>query len=182
MRYHDFMSDIPSPDPAIQAPPPELPLAPPVMAIPRTPAQRRLEVRIWSAFVFVLCAGMLGIGLWLTPKPAGTGSHEELGLPPCSFLATTGYPCPTCGCTTAVSHFAHGHILTSLLTQPFGFTVALAALIAACLSLVGIVTGKWIGPAMFTLQWYWRVWVFGGVGILVFGWVYKIMMVRLMVG
>jgi Protein of unknown function (DUF2752) len=178
MRYHDFMSDIPSPDPAIQAPPPELPLAPPVMAIPRTPAQRRLEVRIWSAFVFVLCAGMLGIGLWLTPKPAGTGSHEELGLPPCSFLATTGYPCPTCGCTTAVANFSHGHVLRSFLTQPFGFAVALVAFVLLPLTLWGFVSGSWKGPSMFWLSWHWRTWVFAGLAILLLGWVYKIIIVR----
>ena len=105
-----------------------------------TPAQKRLEVRIWCAFVFAMCITMLGIGLWLSPNnnpvaggpAAGTGSHEELGLPPCGFLATTGYPCPTCGCTTAVSNFSHGHILRSFLTQPFGFAVALLA--AALLS------------------------------------------------
>jgi len=137
-------------------------------------------VRIWSLFTATLCFGILGVGLYLNPSPDGFGKRQGLfGGPPCGWYQMTGYPCPTCGCTTAVSHFAHGHILTSFLTQPFGFTVALVALIAGCLSLVGIFTGKWIGPAMFTLQWYWRLWVFGGVGILVFGWVYKIMMVRL---
>ena len=29
---------------------------------------------------------------------------------------------------------------------------------------------------MFTLQWYWRVWIFGGIGMLIFGWVYKVLL------
>ena len=140
-------------------------------------------VRIWSLFTATICFGMLGLGLYLTPSADGFGKSRGLfGMPPCGFYTLTGYPCPTCGCTTAVSHFAHGHVVTSFLTQPFGFTVALVALIAGALSLVGLITGKWFGPAMFTLQWYWRVWVFGGIGMLVFGWVYKCMMIRLGAG
>ena len=123
---------------------------------------------------------MLGLGAFLTPSPDGFGKRSGLfGMPPCGFYALTGYPCPTCGCTTAVSHFAHGHILTSLLTQPFGFTVAAVALLAGSLSLVGLITGKWIGPSMFKLQWYWRVWVFGSIGMLIFGWVYKATVIRM---
>jgi len=174
------MTDVPQSSPGNT--PPTLNLIPPEAPPHSSPAARKagpLIVRIWSLFTCTLCFGMLGVGLYLSPSPTGTGTHEQLGLPPCGFLAATGYPCPTCGCTTAVSHFAHGHFVASFLTQPFGFTVALVALIAGCLALIGAVTGRWIGPDMFTLQWYWRVWVFGGIGILVFGWVYKIMMIRM---
>lgn len=140
----------------------------------------RLEVRLWSLFTCILCFSMLGIGLYLTPSPDGFGKHAGLfGGPPCGFYTVTGYPCPTCGCTTAVSHFAHGHFLTSLITQPFGFAVALVAMIAGTLALAGLVTGRWRGPSMFWISWYWRLWVFGGIALLVFGWVYKIFRVRM---
>jgi hypothetical protein len=181
------MSDIPSPNsPTPDALPPELELAPPVVNIPRSPAQKRLEVRIWCTFVFVMCATMLGIGLYLTPNnnqvaggpTAGTGTHQQLGMPPCGFLQTFGYPCPTCGCTTAVSNFAHGHVLRSFLTQPFGFAVALVAFALLPLTFWGFVSGSWKGPSMFWLSWYWRTWVFGGLGILLLGWLYKIIIIR----
>ncbi len=145
----------------------------------RSLTPRPLEVRIWSTFTFLVCFGMLGMGLYLTPSPDGFGkNHGLFGMPPCGFYLTTGLPCPTCGCTTAVSHFAHGHILTSLETQPFGFAVAVVALLAGCLSAFGAVTGRWIGPSMFMLQWYWQVWVYGGLGLLLGAWVYKITMVH----
>ncbi|MCL2648700.1 MAG: DUF2752 domain-containing protein [Phycisphaerales bacterium] len=163
------MSDLP----VIQESPPSP--SPPVAAGGPLP----FVVRMWCGFVLAVCVGMLGVGLYLTPSPTGTGTHTQLGMARCEFYAWTRIPCPTCGCTTAVSHFSHGHILTSLLTQPFGFAVALAAFLMLPLTAVGVVTGKWYGPSMFTVSWYWRWWVYGGVGIFLGGWVYKILLVWL---
>src|SRR4051812_30504606 len=73
----------------------------------------KLAVRLWSTFTFVSSAAMLGVGLYLRPNVSGTGTHQQLGLPPCGWLAVTGCPCPMCGCTTAVSHFVHGQLLAS---------------------------------------------------------------------
>ncbi|HVT81889.1 MAG TPA: DUF2752 domain-containing protein [Phycisphaerae bacterium] len=171
------MSDIPTTDSLPQVPD-ELTLAPPIVKPQPTPAQKRLEVRIWCALTFALCITMLGIGFWLSPKSAGTGSHEELGLPPCGFLATTGYPCPTCGCTTAVSNFSHGYLLRSFLTQPFGFAVALLAAVLVPLTLWGAVTGTWKGPSMFWLGWHWQYWVYGGLALLALGWIYKSIIIK----
>ena len=52
----------------------------------------------------------LGIARALTPAPAGFGTHEQLGLPPCAFLHWTGFPCPSCGLTTCFAHAAHRSI------------------------------------------------------------------------
>jgi hypothetical protein len=121
---------------------------------------------------------MLTVGLKLQPDPRGLETHRQLRLPPCGFLMTTGLPCPTCGCTTAVSNFAHGRWLTSFTTQPFGFVVGLLALALLPFTLMGMLTGRWFGPSMFFLQWYWRVWVYGGIAILALAWIYKIYMVK----
>ncbi len=66
------------------------------------------------------------IAFRLHPAPAGMGTHEQLGLPPCGFLQLTGIPCPSCGLTTAFSHIAHGHPVDAFLAQPFGVAVYVA--------------------------------------------------------
>jgi hypothetical protein len=145
----------------------------------RRPAvSEALQVRIWCAFTLALCAGMLGVGLFLNPEPQGHGTHQQLGLQPCGWYQVWGFPCLTCGCTTAVSHFSHGHWVASFLTQPFGFVVALVALILVPLTGWGLATGKWKGPSMFWLNWYWTYWVFGSVALLVVSWIYKIIIAR----
>ena len=180
------MSDMP-----VTQPPPVindvgvLPLAPPPVELsPEAKArQLRFTVRMWCAFVFIACMAMLSVGFKLDPtvngKYAGTGTHEQLGLPACGLLEHTGYPCPTCGCTTAVSLFSHGHLIHSFLTQPFGFAVALLAALLVPLTAVGITTGKWLGPSMFWINWHWQYWVWGGIGTLLLGWIYKIIIIRM---
>ena len=172
------MSDIPTtvPESVPRVPPVlvEAPL-PPAMA-EKTAAQQRLEVRVWCTFVFVICAAMFGLALYLTPHE---GLHQKFGMPECGMLQMTGVPCPTCGCTTAVTYFAHGNPVASFVTQPFGFMVALLGFVLLPLTGYGLVTGKWKGPSMFVLQWHWQTWVYGGVGILLAGWAYKIIAVRM---
>ncbi len=40
-------------------------------------------------------------------------------LPPCLFLVLTGFYCPGCGGTRAVSALMHGKVLASLIYHPF---------------------------------------------------------------
>jgi len=50
---------------------------------------------------------------------------------PCGFKQQYNFPCPTCGMTTAVIAFSHGHILNSFYIQPAaGFLSSIAVLIA----------------------------------------------------
>lgn len=65
---------------------------------------------------------------YLIPDPAGVGTHEQLGLPPCLPMRLWGIPCPGCGLTTSVTHFSHGEFLRSIAVQPLGFVCGLAAL------------------------------------------------------
>lgn len=137
------------------------------------------QTRMWCLFMIVICGGMLAIGLYMRPSPKGYGTHSEnLFLPPCGFLQVTRIPCPTCGCTTAVTHIAHGNLWMGIKTQPFGAAVGILAATLLVLSLFGLVTGRWIGPQPFTLGWYWRPIAFGSIGFLLFGWVYKIIAMK----
>lgn len=68
----------------------------------------------------------------LRPDPAGHGTHRQLGLPPCTLLLYTGYPCPSCGMTTSWSHLTRGD-LSAAVRANFGGT-----LLALCAGLFGV--------------------------------------------
>jgi hypothetical protein len=176
------MSDLATPNSADGDSKPELAYAPVAASgggLEKTPAQARLEVRLWCSFVFVMCAAMMGVALYLHPAARGMGTHQQLGIAPCGWEVTLNMPCPTCGCTTAVSYFAHAKPLKSFLTQPFGFTVALVATVLLPLTLWGMIRGQWKGPSMFKLGWYWPWWTYGSIGLLVVAWAYKVIIARM---
>ena len=81
----------------------------------------------------VLCVALLaGFGLagWLSPSPAGLGTHQQLGLPPCSARVLLGVPCPGCGMTTSFSHFVRGQWASSLKANAGGFVLAVVSALA----------------------------------------------------
>src|SRR5262249_28776366 len=89
-----------------------------------------------------LVAGF-GISIWLDPygpdgKPLQHGTHQQLGMPPCSFYLITGKTCPSCGMTTSFALFVRGDLLNSLRANFAGtllavFCVALIPWGIACL-------------------------------------------------
>src|SRR6516225_4174378 len=79
---------------------------------------------------------VLGIARWLTPSPAGVGTHERLGLPPCLFLKFTGWPCPSCGLTTSFAHAARFHFVRAAIAQPFGLVAFIMTALLVPASLV----------------------------------------------
>jgi Protein of unknown function (DUF2752) len=80
--------------------------------------------------IATLATVTLGIARALTPAPAGFGTHQQLGLPACTFLHWTGYPCPSCGLTTCFAHAAHGDLLAAFIAQPFGVLLFLMTALA----------------------------------------------------
>jgi hypothetical protein len=69
--------------------------------------------------------GLLVLAGKLEPDPSGFGTHTQLGLRPCSFMTTTGRPCPTCGMTTAFAWVARGRFDRSWQANPAGCMFAL---------------------------------------------------------
>lgn len=65
----------------------------------------------------------------LRPAAAGFGTHRQLGLPPCPFMAVTGLPCPGCGLTTSFAHMARLDFTAALGAQPFGVYAFLLTLL-----------------------------------------------------
>jgi len=88
---------------------------------------------------------ILGVALWLTPDPKGFGTHQQLGMPPCTFHILTGLNCPHCGMTTSFCWFARGRWRQSIQTSPAGFILATGLVLAwPWLMAVGV-TGLWLG-------------------------------------
>jgi hypothetical protein len=86
-----------------------------------------------STWFAIAAAGatLLGIARALTPDPSGLGTHTQLGLPRCGFLALTGLPCPACGLTTAFAHMARAELGAAVSANALGvllFVITLASI------------------------------------------------------
>ena len=116
--------------------------SPDTSAIQNTPPLARwLPDRAANAAWGALFAAPLVLARMLKPSAEGMGTHRQLGLPPCTFLWMTGFPCPFCGMTTSWSHAAHGDVITSIRTQPMGFVLFLIAALLAVRTLASAATG-----------------------------------------
>jgi len=128
--------------------------------------------RIKSGMIFVGCTSVLLVAAFLSPDSRGYGTHEKLGLPPCGFKSTTGFPCATCGMTTSFSHAAHGDLIASFQNQPMGAVLAVMTAIFAVLGLYGLATGASLRSLWFRVFNSRNVIVFGV--LLLIAWGYKI--------
>jgi len=100
-----------------------------------------------------LVLGAIGLGLVclfvvaaiLKPSPCEIGTHQELGLPPCSFLVLFGVPCPTCGMTTAWACLMHGDLSGAFRANIGGVLLAVLAMVAVAWLMTSAVRGRWLG-------------------------------------
>jgi len=151
---------------------------------PLGPMIIRLENRAtartrWRAMVVGLaCFGLLFIAWTLTPDAHGVGTHRQLGLAPCSLVMMTGYPCPTCGMTTAFSYAVRGKLISALNAQPAGLFAATMVLMVGILAMTASLTGR-----LWRINWF-RVSPFQiGIACLVIllaGWGYKVVVMVLL--
>lgn len=140
---------------------------------PVGPARADGTSRLTSAIIGVIGLAVLGVAWFLQPSTDGLGTHQQLGLPMCGWIAAADMPCPTCGMTTAFSHAAHGDLLSSFLTQPAGMVLALGTAIVVVAASWTAVTGSMLAPFLATMIGPRIGWVLGI--LLAFGWVWKIM-------
>jgi hypothetical protein len=130
----------------------------------------------WVVLAAALAAviGFVLLGTAVTPAEEGHGTHEQLGLPPCSTMELFGVPCPGCGVTTSVALAAQGRPLDALRTQPFGLLLALAGLVLIPWALYGLLRGRDLGEdlsrvvsgkvliplgVVFIGSWIYKLWV-----------------------
>ncbi len=105
---------------------------------PRSPwLDRAIAIAIAGAAVAVTV--ML---LRVEPDPRGHGTHEALGMSPCSWPRTHGMPCPTCGATTAACLLVHGRPFAAIATQPFGAAIAAFGLWLGGIALYCLLRGR----------------------------------------
>ncbi len=127
-------------------------------------------MRVVAVLVVLVCGGIFAVAATMSPSPSGYGTHEQLGMPPCSFLVKTGYPCPTCGLTTSLSAAASGHIIRAMEAHPFGPMLLAAAAILALAGAAQAFSGRNIIRRL-RPGWLWAAMLAGG---LLAGWIWNL--------
>jgi hypothetical protein len=137
-------------------------------------APKRLDVktRVLCSGIALAALSLLIVAAVLKPAGGGLGTHEQLGLPQCGWIAAANMPCPTCGMTTAFSHAADGNLLASFRAQPMGALLALGTAIAVVAAgwsaltgstlavfLVGLFNARvgWLLLGFFIAAWVWKI-------------------------
>lgn len=98
------------------------------------------------------------VGTQLEARPQGLGTHQQLGLPQCSFEAEYEMACPTCGMTTAFTLATQGRLIEASVVQPAGAAFALGLAMTAWLAGFVAWTGCRVDPLLRPLRTRWR-WV-----------------------
>lgn len=142
-------------------------------APPSRPRVRAVDARtrVFAGGVAVGAFSLLALAAYLKPAAEGFGTHEQLGMMPCTWAAVLDKPCPTCGMTTSFAHAADGGLLASIAAQPFG---ALLALLTASFfwgALHVCATGSQLGRVYALLLRQRSLWVL--TALLIAAWIYK---------
>lgn len=140
-------------------------------------ARATLNDRVLAALLGVGILAVLVTAASLRADPSGMGTHRQLGLPTCGWVASMGMPCPTCGMTTAFSSAATAQPLASFRAQPMGTLLAIigAAGFWACAHIV--VFGSRLGSLLVRALRPRVLWIVAAVWAA--SWVYKILVVQM---
>jgi hypothetical protein len=96
----------------------------------------------------VVVLALLATAASLRPAEQGYGTHEQLGLPPCTFVALFGIRCPSCGMTTAWSNVMHLRPWAAVRANAGGTVLAVLSLAAGPWWLISAVRGRWVGAPL----------------------------------
>lgn len=107
------------------------------------PSGLPFPLRLTLAVAGAGLALLLVISACLRPENRGYGTHQQLGLPPCTFMTLFGRPCPSCGMTTSWARLMHAQPLRAVQTNAGGALLAIVALVSAPWMLASSVTGRW---------------------------------------
>lgn len=101
----------------------------------------RVLLAAWSLLLF----GGFALAAGLEPDPRGYGTHQSLGLPPCSFKTIFGMRCPSCGMTTSFAHFTKGHVIEAARANLAGLLLAMLCAVQIPWCWTSIVRGELFG-------------------------------------
>lgn len=125
--------------------------------------------RVLAFVIALLSATPLVIAAFLRPSAAGHGTHLQLGLPPCGWVAFFHHPCPTCGMTTAFTHAVHGDPLSAFRAQPFGLLLCVLAGVTFWVALYACLTGAAVHRALAPLFGARTLWTLLALALLAWG-------------
>jgi len=108
----------------------------------KSESEKRLGYRAGAGIVVLLSLSILAVAAWIEPAPSGVGSHTQLGFRACAFYERTGYPCISCGMTTAFAHVVRGELLRAFEVQPAGALAGIACILTAILAGLAAATGR----------------------------------------
>jgi hypothetical protein len=80
----------------------------------------------------------------LKPDERGFGTHQQLGLPPCTFKVLAGVRCPSCGMTTAWSNLMRGRMTQAAAANMGGVALGVTAVGLGPWALVSGIRGRWL--------------------------------------
>ena len=103
------------------------------------PSLRLLLVAIGGVLLLLLVTAAA-----IKPDKRGYGTHQRLGLPPCSFKVVTGVRCPSCGMTTSWAYLVRGQIVNSVKSNCGGAFLGLVVIVMAPWALASGVRGRWL--------------------------------------
>lgn len=99
--------------------------------------------RLGAVASMLVVLGLLGTARWLEPSSLGYGTHQQLGLPPCTSVALLGMRCPACGMTTAWSYATRGQWQNAWHANAGGAGLAAIALAYLPLFCYYVARGYW---------------------------------------
>lgn len=146
----------------------------------RACASGSVVYRLWMAALALGCFGVLVTAWFLKPAPSGVGTHQQLHMPGCGMYERTGYPCPTCGMTTAFVYMAHGHVIKSFITQPAGALAALACAVLAFAAIYGALTGRRYDRVMTMFDLYWLRFVLLITSVVLLSWAWTCIRIKIL--
>jgi hypothetical protein len=133
---------------------------PPVASVPWQPYSQRLGAMVRTALIL---GGLMPVSLLVTaaalpPSPSGLGTHQQLGLPPCSLRQLADLRCPSCGMTTSWARMMRGQVLGAFSANTGGALLALAAAIGGPWAIASGIRGRWVGGTP-------NEWLFAGISL-----------------
>jgi hypothetical protein len=93
----------------------------------------------------LILATALGVARGLEPSSRGYGTHRQMGLPPCTFVALFDMRCPSCGMTTAWANMVRGNLMAALSANTGGALLAVLAVVASPWMIISAVRGRTVG-------------------------------------